>query len=610
MYDEKLVETNTNKTKKEKVSKEKKESVGLKFDYRSAFKKFGILVIIVFAFIFITTKIGQGSANKVFEENLDSMKTGAYKYFKDNERPTENDESYTVTLQDLINDDYIEPLKDKKGKSCNPIDSNVSLVKKTDTKYELTASLTCNRMQQEKDYELTYASTSNVSSNSTKAVYYKLEKGVSIDNYQYSCPEGYVLNGKSCYSQASTLTAPAVAQYKTTSRKVIKASYKKDTDIYEYVDSVSMVDAGHYTCKDKNATLIGDQCVITKDATLKENVSYTCEEGILQGKKCKITTKALDAKEEYYCSSGKLLGSQCRITKSYTLKNICPDDYPNKTGNRCYYTKDATRQWSKKEMKTYTKEMTSTSTKKYEFIRSYRGSNGTMKYEYYYSYLTNTYQCDDKNAELKGSKCYYYTDVKQEKICSSGYYLNSEEKECVKYVDAKKKTTSPTCPTGYTKSGSGSNISCYKYVDAKKNSVNVPKCSSGYEVSGNSCVKSSKATWIESKITYVCPTGYESKGSGKNLQCYKKTIMEGYYYCKTSGTYLDGDQCVREAKTEFVGYKCPSGYDYNGTQCVKVLAGDKVSATKTNDPGLTTTYKWSDKKSESGWIWTGETKEL
>jgi len=45
-------------------------------------------------------------------------------------------------------------------------------------------------------------------------------------------------------------------------------------------------------------------------------------------------------------------------------------------------------------------------------------------------------------------------------------------------------------------------------------------------------------------------------------------------------------------------------------KCVKVLAGDKVKATKTNDPDIDVTYKWSDKKSEAGWTWTGETKEM
>jgi len=59
-----------------------------------------------------------------------------------------------------------------------------------------------------------------------------------------------------------------------------------------------------------------------------------------------------------------------------------------------------------------------------------------------------------------------------------------------------------------------------------------------------------------------------------------------------------------------IGYKCPTGYDLTNNKCVKVLAGDKVKATKTNDPDIDVTYKWSDKKSEAGWTWTGETKEM
>ena len=48
----------------------------------------------------------------------------------------------------------------------------------------------------------------------------------------------------------------------------------------------------------------------------------------------------------------------------------------------------------------------------------------------------------------------------------------------------------------------------------------------------------------------------------------------------------------------------------NGKAITGKDAGDKVKATKTNDPDIDVTYKWSDKKSEAGWTWTGETKEM
>ena len=139
----------------------------------------------------MTTKLGQSGENKVFEKNLETMKTGAYKYFKENERPIEVNDEYHITLQDLIDEDFIEPLTDKKGNTCDTDASTLTLTKKTKTKYDLVAHLTCQDKEEDKSFSLTYSNTTN-SSNTTddgKIIYYKLQKEVTTDNYQYSCPE-------------------------------------------------------------------------------------------------------------------------------------------------------------------------------------------------------------------------------------------------------------------------------------------------------------------------------------------------------------------------------------------------------------------------------------
>lgn len=492
-------------TENENEKTEKKATYSFQLNYQSVLKKIGILVLVVFAFIFITTKIAQNSADKVLEKNLDTIKNGAYKYFKENNRPSEKDEEYTITLQDLIDDSFVSPIKDKKGKVCNAKQSEITISKKTSTKYNLVANLECNNNSLAKEYTLTYSSNSTASSNNS-LVYYKLQKEVVTNNYQYSCPTGYVLDGKSCYSKSSTITATPIAQYKTTSSRTVKASYKKVDDTYEYVEPVEITTPETYSCP-SNSTLVGNKCMVTKDY-----------------------------KTTYTCSSF----------------------YPKKSGSRCYYTDSATQAWTNWTYiaeQTFSSKKTSTSTKKYELLRTYK-ENGKTKYVYAYSTRVKEYVCPTSNnetVELKGKKCYHYVNATVTKTCATGYSLNADGSQCVKYTDADK---------------------------------------------------------IASKTTYVCPTGYEQKGTGENMQCYKKITHEGFYYCKSDGYSLVGDQCVREASTQLVGYKCPTGYNLSGNQCVKTLSGNKVSATKTNDPEINVTYKWSTKKSESGWVWTGETKEL
>ncbi len=629
MYDDELKNT---KIKKEK-EKKKRPNISLptfrfNVNFNSALKKFGILAICVFAFIFISTKMNQSSENKVFEKNFETLKTSAYKYFKENEKPEEINEEFNITLQDLIDEDFIKPLTDKKGNVCDSDNTTVTLTKKTKTKYDLVAHLDCNQKEEDKSFSLTYSNTNSSSSSSKnendKTIYYKLQKEVTTDNYQYSCPDGYTLNGKYCYGKSSTLTATPVAKYKTTSAKTTKATYKKPQDEYEYVEYIEMPTEVSYKCSDSKATLVGDKCIITKEASMKEDATYECMEGTLEGDKCVISTNATKVDYKYTCPSGKLFNNtQCKLTRDYSSSYSCPSDYPNRDGDRCYYSERAERDWGEwhfSSRKTYTREMEDTETKKYELVDSYEGASGRTRYVYKVYTRAKEYVCYENNGEeveLKGSRCYYYTDGYEDKRCPSGYDLSDDETECVKLINATKKKTTVTytCSEGYKKSGSGSKTTCEKYTDAKKVVTTKPVCTSGYTSKENSdgtysCVKELNATKIDSTIEYVCPTGYEKKGTGKNTKCYKKTTTEGYYYCKNSEATLENDQCVVEAKTELIGYKCPSGYDLNGDKCVKVLAGDKVKATKTNDPDINITYKWSDKKSEAGWTFTGETKEM
>lgn len=492
-------------TKEETFEKEHTDPLmKLDFDVKKVLKKLGIFVGIAFFVIFVSTKLSNSAETKRMEESLDIIKNGAYKYFKENDRPVVPDEEYVISLQDLIDDNYVSPIKDQKGNLCNASKSEIIISKKSSTKYNLLASIDCNNHRKEKDYVLTYSNT-GISSKENN-VFYKLQKEVITNNYTYSCKDGYVLDGKYCYSGASTLTANPIAKYKTISAKVKKASYKKVEDILEYESPVEYTTNTTYSCKNSNDVLVGNQCM---------------------------------------------------RQKAYSISSTCPSSY-KKDGNRCYYKTYAESNWTSwsfiGEVTSRTKK-TTTDSDKYDYLETIY-KNGKKQYVYNHFVRYKKLSCPSKSGEsveLKGSMCYHYTNLVESKTCSSGYTLNKEGSACVRYTPANIKP---------------------------------------------------------SKTSLVCPTGYEQKKNGSQIECYRKIPQEGYYYCKDEGYHLDGTNCVRDASTELIGYKCPSGYHLNGTQCVKVLSGNKIAAIKTNDPDIGITYKWSNKKSLSGWTWTGETKKL
>lgn len=523
MYDE---EVKIENKELEKKKKEEKDSIKNKINFQSVFKKLSILLIVTFLFIFVTTKFGQNSEKKVFEKNLEHVKNASYIYFKENNRPSDNYEEYTITLHELIEGNYIQPVKDKKGNVCDDELSDITIEKKTLTKYDLAIQLNCNTKTYQENFSLTYANSknnqtssgSNVTINNITSdpdetnsehtkIYYKLKKGISSNLYQYTCPFGYILNGRYCYSKSSVIVSDPIAKYKSISAKIKKADYQKSEDHFEYVDPIMTNGDVIYSCTIPSATLEQDKCVLTKN--YKETYS-------------------------------------------------CPSDYPRKDGDKCYYVDQAEQEWSDwKYVSTnsYQSNKKNTDTKKYTLSYTYQFGN-KMIYMYDYYTRKKIYTCDEKRQEdvqLKGSSCYHYIEARKLKTCPSGYQLNAQETDCVKYVSAKKTV---------------------------------------------------------GKASYSCPDGYEKKGSGSNTKCYIKTTTEGYYYCKNTDYRLSNDQCILDGSTELIGYKCPNGYTLSDNKCIKILSGDKISATKTNDPQINTTYKWSSKKSESGWVWTGETKEI
>lgn len=136
-----------------------------------------------------------------------------------------------------------------------------------------------------------------------------------------------------------------------------------------------------------------------------------------------------------------------------------------------------------------------------------------------------------------------------------------------------------TCPSGYTKTGTGSNTKCIKNDSS---SIKATKkvsytCPDGYDKSGmgssTKCTKKNNQTINATEvIEYICKDGYTKTGEGENTKCYKNnnSTINAKYTLK---------------------YTCPDGYNQTGegenTKCTK-------SVTKTINANANTTYSCSE----------------
>ena len=83
-----------------------------------------------------------GLLNRIFIDNVDSMKNAAISYFTTDKLPGKVGDSVTLTLQEMLDKHLLLPFTDKEGKSCDTSKSYVSLTKLNDS-YELKVNLKC-----------------------------------------------------------------------------------------------------------------------------------------------------------------------------------------------------------------------------------------------------------------------------------------------------------------------------------------------------------------------------------------------------------------------------------------------------------------------------------
>ena len=126
-------------------------------------------------------------------------------------------------------------------------------------------------------------------------------------------------------------------------------------------------------------------------------------------------------------------------------------------------------------------------------------------------------------------------------------------------------TINYTCPTGYSKTGSGTNTKCVKTetISASKK-LKEYSCAPvvGTTLSGSKCIIT-----ISPTISYSCPTGYTKIGDGPTSSCERNEspVTKTTTYC-SGGTYW----IIRSGKCEYQKSAtsiCPTGYTKSGANC-------------------------------------------
>ena len=306
---------------------------------------------------------------------------------------------------------------------------------------------------------------------------YKYADLITNSNTTYSCPNGYTTIGSGSSMQCLK-TASAVKKYtewgnpdntyststkestyeNELSKKVLVGSNKVGvTTVYTY--SIYSRKSYYYCAQ---GTLSGTKCNIYSNPTANTSSTSTCPSGYTKsGNTCYIKTNVSNTCPSGYTQNGSSCykyadlitsgsstcpsgytksGNTCYIKTDmiYSDNSYCPSGYTRQgSSNVCYktanlitnssstcpsgYTDNGTNCYSR------TKAKTTTSAKTYSCPSGYNQSGSganTTCYKTYYS--SDTYYCENANAQLKGTKC---------------------------YLTVPSQYTGSTCPSGYTPSG-------------------------------------------------------------------------------------------------------------------------------------------------------------
>ena len=180
----------------------------------------GLLVTI--AYVSVRSILERGN-DSYFTSQENMLILAGREYFADHrsELPDEIGDTSKVNLDTLINENYIDPIKDKDENDCNFDDSNVTVQKITEKDYQYYALLICDAYKTEEDKELpviTFNPNSKTSQSSIK-VTMKITDNKEVASYRYVIEkdgENYKDSGYQKYEGNVTINLSGVGLYRIT----------------------------------------------------------------------------------------------------------------------------------------------------------------------------------------------------------------------------------------------------------------------------------------------------------------------------------------------------------------------------------------------------------
>jgi len=599
-------------------------NVKLKIDWKSIILKIILilLVILLIIWIFPMPKLDT-FYNKVYNDNLNTMKEASENYFTSDKLPSKTGDSVTLKLQDMLDKKLVTSFTDKNNNQCSNTNSFATVTKTDNSNYVLKVQLSC---EDKTDYILENLNTKSISNAGNKnsgndnndgnetssdgkdmdddneddgieidpsileekdnkydkggaSVEYQYKRAITKTSTTYVCPEGFVKDNNVCYKYDTGETIDATPLY--FDDVVIKTDAKKNTTggFIRKAEPIKSVEKIENICPE-GYTLNGNICYKYTNATIVPGTTtFTCPEGYVRnGDKCTITidaTKKTATGDSYYTcdNGGTLSGSTCTYSASYrsgTSTTYCPSGYSD-NGSNCVRTTSysATYHAGSTEYGNCPSGFSANGNLCYYNASQTRvWSNPTVQTS---STQLSVYDNGSTKRVLASHSCtlrgctytyYYYTSTIQYSCPNGG---SQSSGYCI--------TNRPTYTTSgyYTCDGNRTSSSvCYKkeYTSKLRRTTNGEYyCPNGGSLSGTKCRYSATYHKNDDKVTYTCPAGYSLNGTKckKTIDATKETT-ETKYTCP-AGYVKEGTTCYQYTEPtvkKTYRYDCPEGYTKNG----------------------------------------------
>ena len=610
-------------------------NVKLKIDWKNLVLKLVLIILAVLLIIWIFPMPKLDTFyNKVYNDNLNTMKDASEKYFTSDKLPSKTGDSITLKLQDMLDKKLVTNFTDKNNNQCSNTNSYATVTKTDSSNYVLKVQLACD---EKTDYILenlntkSIANANNKSSNNSSDdadsskddnkkddseddgieidksileekdnkydkgpstnVEYEYKKAITKTSTTYVCPDGYIKDNNVCYKYETGETIPATPLY--FDDVVVKNDAKKNTTggFIRKADYIKTLVKTEDVCPE-GYTLNGNICYKYTNATIVPGTTtFTCPDGYVRnGEKCTLTIDATSKKGEttYSCPSDFVLnGTICIKTASLITNTI--------EGN-VYYTCDRGGSLSGTQCRYNASYKSGTTTYYCPSGWSDNGSNcvRTESYSAEYHAGSSSYGNCPSGYTASGSLCYYNASQTRSwsnpTVQTSSTQLSTYDNGTTKRILASSSCTLKGCTYTYYNYTAVISYSC-PYGGSQSNGLcvtNRPTSTSssyytcdGVRQSSSVCYKKSYTSKIgkTSAGEYYCPNGGSRSGSTCIYSATYHKNKDTYTTSCPDGFTRNGDRCIKRIdatkSSSETTYSCPAGFTLSGIKCTKTVDAKK-----------------------------------